>query len=178
MRSFLECQADDDISYYLCELDEGATYSIVASALFLVASFLTCVTPKTIPLEMIIEDMDKARACSTFDDESDDRLDHPLLKDLDSLLTAEGGLKGASEPVYYRVLMDENGAYSVYGHPAATALSKRTLERPTYHMAFQGDSNLAWHISAILGIATYIHSSTLPAFRWYGHKSISEGTQC
>jgi len=52
----------------------------------------------------------------------------------DFLLTAQGGLKGTSKPIYYRVLLNENAEF---GGPGATALSKTKLELATYHMSFQ-----------------------------------------
>jgi hypothetical protein len=42
--------------------------------------------------------------------------------------------------------MNENSAYGVDGYPGATALSKRMLEKMTYHMAFQCESNIAWQL--------------------------------
>ena len=59
---------------------------------------------------------------------------------IDFLLTAQGGLKGTSKPVYYRCLLNENSVYGVDGYPEAKPLSKRMLEKITYHMAFQCES--------------------------------------
>lgn len=52
----------------------------------------------------------------------------------DFLLTAQGGLKGTSKPIYYRVLLNENAEIGCQG---ATALNKKKLELATYHMSFQ-----------------------------------------
>lgn len=71
------------------------------------------------------------------------------------LLVPQGGLKGTSKPVLYHVLLNENGVYKVDGHTAATALSKRMLEKMTYHMAFQCKSNHAWQLSTAIGVVTY-----------------------
>ena len=57
---------------------------------------------------------------------------------MDFLLTAHGGLKGTSKPVYYRVLLNENAVRP----PAAcgtnvSPLSDASIQKMTYHMAFQ-----------------------------------------
>ena len=52
----------------------------------------------------------------------------------DFLLTAQGGLKGTSKPIYYRVILNENAEYGVRN---ATPLTKEKLELATYHMSFQ-----------------------------------------
>jgi hypothetical protein len=96
----------------------------------------------------------------------------------DFLLTAHGGLKGPSKPVYYRVLVNENSVCRPDGYPEATALSKRILEKTIFQMAFQCESNLAWQLSTIIGlILTYVLSSSLPRYRWYGPKGAPEGTR-
>jgi len=52
----------------------------------------------------------------------------------DFLLTAQGGLKGTSKPIYYRVILNENAEY---GRPNTTPLTKDRLELATYQMSFQ-----------------------------------------
>jgi len=52
----------------------------------------------------------------------------------DFLLTAQGGLKGTSKPIYYRVILNENAEL---GKRNATPLTKEKLELATYHMSFQ-----------------------------------------
>jgi hypothetical protein len=95
----------------------------------------------------------------------------------DFLLTAQGGLKGTSKPVYYRTLLNENGVYGVDGYAAATPLLKGMMEKITYHMAYQCELNLAWQLSATIVFATYIISSSSLNYRWYGYKGASEGTR-
>ena len=51
----------------------------------------------------------------------------------DFLLTAQGGLKGTSKPIFYRVRLNEN---KVWGPTGATPLTKDTLEKCTYQMSF------------------------------------------
>lgn len=53
-------------------------------------------------------------------------------KGYDFLLTAQGGLKGTSKPVYYRVLLNENFTPQV-----GTSLTCDVLQKITYHMSFQ-----------------------------------------
>jgi eukaryotic translation initiation factor 2C len=56
----------------------------------------------------------------------------------DFLLTAQGGLKGTSKPMYYRVLLNENIQWRPLACPKnATQLTRAQLEKLTYHMAFQ-----------------------------------------
>eukprot|EP00593_Proboscia_inermis_P009976 CAMPEP_0171325968 /NCGR_PEP_ID=MMETSP0816-20121228/117145_1 /TAXON_ID=420281 /ORGANISM="Proboscia inermis, Strain CCAP1064/1" /LENGTH=225 /DNA_ID=CAMNT_0011825289 /DNA_START=1396 /DNA_END=2073 /DNA_ORIENTATION=+ len=55
-----------------------------------------------------------------------------MSKGFDFLLTAQGGLKGTSKPVYYRVLLNEN-----FSPNGGTPLSSDVLQRITYHMTFQ-----------------------------------------
>jgi hypothetical protein len=56
----------------------------------------------------------------------------------DFLLTAQGGLKGTSKPMYYRVLLNENIKWRPRDCPSnATPLTRAQLEKLTYHMAFQ-----------------------------------------
>jgi hypothetical protein len=60
----------------------------------------------------------------------------------DFILTAHGGLKGTSKPVYYRVLQNDNlfmkPLARVPGAPlSGTPLTKLQLEKMTYHMSFQ-----------------------------------------
>jgi hypothetical protein len=69
-----------------------------------------------------------------FSDKSDSSFDF--------LLTAQGGLKGTSKPVYFRVLTNENSVFKVKGSPQATQLTKKNIEKMTYHMAFQCESNV------------------------------------
>lgn len=47
----------------------------------------------------------------------------------------EGGLKGTSKPIYYRVILNENAVWKP--HADATPLSREILQLITYHMAFQ-----------------------------------------
>jgi eukaryotic translation initiation factor 2C len=52
----------------------------------------------------------------------------------DFLLTAQGGLKGTSKPVHYRIIWNENAVHGVTG---GSCLSKDMLELATYQMSFQ-----------------------------------------
>lgn len=52
----------------------------------------------------------------------------------DFILTSQGGLKGTSKPIYYRVITNENAEIGVDG---ASPLSKEKLECATYQMSFQ-----------------------------------------
>lgn len=101
-----------------------------------------------------------------FSDQSDSSFDF--------LLTAQGGLKGTSKPVYYRVLINENSVFKVKGFPQATQLTKQTIEKMTYHMAFQCESDAVWMLTT--GSASYVLSSFLPHLRWYRNKGTSEGS--
>lgn len=51
----------------------------------------------------------------------------------DFLLTPQGGLKGTSKPVYYRVLLNENDIYDFSG---GTRLDRDSLEVLTYQLSF------------------------------------------
>jgi len=53
----------------------------------------------------------------------------------DFLLTAQGGLKGTSKPVYYRVLRNEN-LFFCGERDARTSLTRDKLEKLTYHLSF------------------------------------------
>jgi len=55
----------------------------------------------------------------------------------DFILTAHGGLKGTSKPVYYRVLLNDNLTIKPLGSGSGTPLSKIELQKMTYHMSFQ-----------------------------------------
>jgi len=55
----------------------------------------------------------------------------------DFILTAHGGLKGTSKPVYYRVLLNDNLSIKPLGSDHGTPLTKFELEKMTYHMSFQ-----------------------------------------
>ena len=55
----------------------------------------------------------------------------------DFILTAHGGLKGTSKPVYYRVLLNDNLTIKPLGSDLGTPLTKFELEKMTYHMSFQ-----------------------------------------
>jgi eukaryotic translation initiation factor 2C len=60
----------------------------------------------------------------------------------DFLLTPQGGLKGTSKPIYYRVLLNENAK-----RPAdfdGSPLTKEKLPQLTYHMAFQCKCMHVW----------------------------------
>jgi hypothetical protein len=54
----------------------------------------------------------------------------------DFLLTAQGGLKGTSKPMYYRVRLNENANWGP-SKSNVTPLTKETLENCTYHMSYQ-----------------------------------------
>mmetsp|Transcript_2877 Transcript_2877/g.6001 ORF Transcript_2877/g.6001 Transcript_2877/m.6001 type:complete len:344 (+) Transcript_2877:2689-3720(+) len=54
----------------------------------------------------------------------------------DFLLTSQGGLKGTSKPVMYRVLLNENAVWKPHNY-AGSALTKTKLQLCTFHMAFQ-----------------------------------------
>jgi len=51
----------------------------------------------------------------------------------DFLLTAQGGLKGTSKPIYYRVLLNENAIWK----KGPTPLTKDALQLCTYHQSYQ-----------------------------------------
>jgi len=53
----------------------------------------------------------------------------------DFLLTAHGGLKGTSKPVYYRTILNENAVWKVDG--PCTPLTREKLQLATYHQSFQ-----------------------------------------
>eukprot|EP00588_Corethron_pennatum_P003372 CAMPEP_0194288282 /NCGR_PEP_ID=MMETSP0169-20130528/36486_1 /TAXON_ID=218684 /ORGANISM="Corethron pennatum, Strain L29A3" /LENGTH=864 /DNA_ID=CAMNT_0039035237 /DNA_START=14 /DNA_END=2608 /DNA_ORIENTATION=+ len=57
----------------------------------------------------------------------------------DFLLTSQGGLKGTSKPVMYRVLLNENVVWRPQGDCRldGSPLSKEKLQLCTFHMAFQ-----------------------------------------
>ena len=58
----------------------------------------------------------------------------------DFILTAHGGLKGTSKPVYYRVILNDNMSIKPLGPNSGTGgtpLTKLELEKMTYHMSFQ-----------------------------------------
>ena len=61
----------------------------------------------------------------------------------DFLLTAQGGLKGTSKPMYYRVRLNEN---KIWGPQGGTPLTKEDIERCTYQMSFM--------VSSINGMAS------------------------
>ena len=65
---------------------------------------------------------DKMQPFADVDDSSDD-----------FLLTAQGGLKGTSKPIFYRVRLNEN---KVWGPKGATPLTKDNLKGFTYKMSF------------------------------------------
>jgi hypothetical protein len=65
---------------------------------------------------------DKMQPFADVDDLSDD-----------FLLTAQGGLKGTSKPIFYRVRLNEN---KVWGPKGATPLTKDNLKGFTYQMSF------------------------------------------
>jgi len=54
----------------------------------------------------------------------------------DFLLTSQGGLKGTSKPIYYRIILNENAVFAP-NSPGASPLTKDLLETATYHMSFQ-----------------------------------------
>jgi len=54
----------------------------------------------------------------------------------DFLLTSQGGLKGTSKPVMYRVLLNENAVWKPH-NCGGSALTKTKLQLCTFHMAFQ-----------------------------------------
>jgi len=94
----------------------------------------TCVDDEILDVKdsLLVATKDVPREPSRcFEDPNDDGYDF--------LLTSQGGLKGTSKPVMYRVLLNENvilkppGKFSEGG----SALTKKKLQLCTYHMAFQ-----------------------------------------
>jgi len=85
----------------------------------------------------------------------------------DFLLTAQGGLKGTSKPIYYRVLLNENAEIGCEG---ATALNKKKLELATYHMSFQYSTAT----KAVRAVPVVFYSSKL-AKQFMGYINILRG---
>eukprot|EP00559_Dactyliosolen_fragilissimus_P005779 CAMPEP_0184858258 /NCGR_PEP_ID=MMETSP0580-20130426/3389_1 /TAXON_ID=1118495 /ORGANISM="Dactyliosolen fragilissimus" /LENGTH=1354 /DNA_ID=CAMNT_0027354333 /DNA_START=16 /DNA_END=4080 /DNA_ORIENTATION=+ len=54
----------------------------------------------------------------------------------DFLLTAQGGLKGTSKPIFYRVILNENVVWAPKDC-GGSPLTKAKLEELTYHMSYQ-----------------------------------------
>lgn len=52
----------------------------------------------------------------------------------DFLLTAQGGLKGTSKPIYYRVRLNENACW---GPSGLTPLTRENLIYATYQMCYE-----------------------------------------
>ena len=60
------------------------------------------------------------------------------IESFDHLLTAQGGMKGTSKPIYYRVLLNENAFWGPHdGTGEVTPLTKENLELCTYHMSLK-----------------------------------------
>jgi len=55
----------------------------------------------------------------------------------DFFMTSQGGLKGTSKPIYYRIILNENAVWLPQPPPVSSPLTRETLELITYHMAFQ-----------------------------------------
>jgi eukaryotic translation initiation factor 2C len=55
----------------------------------------------------------------------------------DFLLTAHGGLKGTSKPIFYRVVLNENVVWRPSAENEVTPLTKDELQLITYHMSYQ-----------------------------------------
>lgn len=53
----------------------------------------------------------------------------------DFLLTAQGGLKGTSKPVHYRIIWNENAVH--HQEQGGSSLTKEKLEFATYEMSYQ-----------------------------------------
>lgn len=71
-------------------------------------------------------DNEPGRASHVYESEND--------QDFSFLLTAQGGLKGTSKPVFYRVIWNENFLFPVQN---GTSLTKDLLTKLTYCMSFQ-----------------------------------------
>jgi len=122
--TFIVCQAQHNIRIVpkRAELRHGNVFSG------------TCVDSKILDVKdsLLTATKDVPREPSRcFEDPRDDGYDF--------LLTSQGGLKGTSKPVMYRVLLNENvvwrpqGEFSSKGSP----LTKEKLQLCTFHMAFQ-----------------------------------------
>ena len=93
-----------------------------------------------------------------FEDANDDGFDF--------LLVAQGGLKGTSKPMYYRVLLNENAVWKPEGGKDTSPLTKEALQTMTYHMAFQCKGKInssVEHFACNLTLVTLI-------YRWHRHK--------
>ena len=53
----------------------------------------------------------------------------------DFLLTAHGGIKGTSKPIFYRVILNENVVWKPDAH--VSPLTKEIIQEMTYHMSYQ-----------------------------------------
>lgn len=57
-------------------------------------------------------------------------------KGYDFILVAHGGKMGTSKTVHYRCILNENAVFKPQ-HEGTTHLTKKSLEKLTYHMSFQ-----------------------------------------
>jgi len=73
----------------------------------------------------------------------------------DFLLTSQGGLKGTSKPIFYRVLLNENAVWRA--GPNATSLTKEQLQIATYFQSYQYGTAT----KAVRGIPVIYYSTRL-----------------
>lgn len=74
----------------------------------------------------------------------------------DFLLTAQGGLKGTSKPVHYRIIWNENAVH--HQRTGGSCLSKEKLEFATYEMSYQYSTATKVRKSMTLSILVRIGS--------------------
>ena len=91
----------------------------------------------------------------------------------DFLLTPQGGLKGTSKPVYYRVLLNENDIYDFSG---GTRLDRDSLEALTYQLSFLYST--ATKATRSVPVVHYSSSLANQAMGWIGHLVHSRKVTC
>ncbi|KAL7521041.1 hypothetical protein ACHAWX_005735 [Stephanocyclus meneghinianus] len=88
----------------------------------------------------------------------------------DFLLTAQGGLKGTSKPIYYRVRLNEN---AVWGPRGCTALTKENIANCTHQMCYKyGSATKAVREVPIIKYAKKLANQVLSSLKY-----IREGTE-
>ena len=88
----------------------------------------------------------------------------------DFLLTAQGGLKGTSKPIYYRVRLNEN---AVWGPRGCTALTKENIANCTHQMCYKyGSATKSVREVPIIKYAKKLANQVLSSLKY-----IREGTE-
>lgn len=87
----------------------------------------------------------------------------------DFLLTAQGGLKGTSKPVHYRIIWNEN---AVHQKGNGSCLTKEKLEIATYEMSFQySTATKAVRLVPVIRYSAKCAETVLKYFRYLKNES-------